>query len=49
MLEESRIVTPISSDSDDDDSAFYDALETIQEKMMYQSVRQPLERFAQEE
>lgn len=49
MLEESRIVTPISSDSDDDDSAFYDALETMQEKMMYQSVRQPLERFAQEE
>lgn len=47
---ESRIVTPISSDdSEDDDSAFYDALETMQEKMMYQSIRIPLESMSHEE
>lgn len=43
-MNDSRIVRPSNSDSDDDDDlAFYDALETFQERMMYQSVKYPLE------
>jgi hypothetical protein len=38
-----------SNSDDDDDSAFYDALETLQEKMMYQSVHIPNERVILEE